>query len=182
MTIADLTPELFMAQLWHDYLALPHEEYMALTDSEVTEETIALDIPDALARQIMRTVEVPDPPVMIIAATEDDSSRGRRREILTSIMLRGWLKADSAPASTLMSTREQMAAIIRAAQRRIMNDAAWQAYLTGLDAETKAGWTILKTIHGRVVKPMINEQVGTLMQGLAIRQFVLMELDLLPGD
>lgn len=179
-TIAALTPELFMAQLWHDYLALSHADYMALTEEEVTEETAALDIPDALARQVMRTVEVPDPPVMIVAATEDDSSRGRRREVLTSIMLRGWLKADSAPASTLMSTREQMAAIMRAAQRRVMNEAALQAWLTSLDDERKAGWRIMKTIHGRVVKPMINEQVGTLMQGFAIRQIVLMDLDCVP--
>lgn len=180
-TIADLTPELFMAQLWHDYLALTHAEYMALTDEEVTEQTEALDIPDALTRQVMRTVETPDPPVLIIAATEGDESRGRRREVVTSIMLRGWLKAEAAPASPLMSTREQIAAVIRAAQRRCMNDDAWQAYLTGLSSETKAGWTILKTIHGRVLKPVVNEQVGTLMQGFAVRQFILMELDHLPS-
>lgn len=180
LTIADLTPELFMAQMWHDYLALTHEEYMALTEREVTEESTALDIPDALTRQVMRTVEIPDPPILIIAATEDDNSRGRRREIVTSIMLRGWLKAESAPQSPVMSTREQIAAVIRAAQRRCMNDESWQAYLNGLSEETLTGWTTLKTIHGRIVKPTINEQLGTLMQGFAVRQMIYMELDAKP--
>lgn len=182
MKLVDLTPELFMAQLWHDYLALTHADYMALTESPVTEQTTARDIPDSLTRQVMRIVEVPNPPVMIISATEEDGSRGRRREVTTSIMLRGWLKAESAPDSTLMSTREDMASIIRAAQRRCLDGVSFQAYLGGLDPESLDGWRFMKTVHGRVVKPMINEQLGTLMQGFGIRQTIYMELDALPAD
>lgn len=183
MNLAAAAPDLFVCQLWHDYLSLNHAAYMALTGSPVSDASRAADLPDGLNREVMRSVEIPDPPVLIVSASEEPESRGQRRVISTSFMLRGWLKSSEAgtPQTTLMSTREEMSQRVVAAQRRCQNAAAFEAWLTTLPAERRAGWAVLKTVHGAIVKPVINEAKGTLLHGFALKQWFRMELGELPA-
>lgn len=178
MNLAAAAPDLFICQLWRDYLNLSHAAYMELTASPVSDASRAADLPDGLKREVMRSVEIPDPPVLIVSASEEPESRGQRRVISTSFMLRGWLKSSEAgtPQSTLMSTREEISQMVAAACRRCLNGAAFDAWLASLPAERRAGWAVLKTVHGAIAKPVINEAKATLLHGFAVKQWFRMEL------
>lgn len=148
MILAEATIDYFVAHLFHDYLALPHEDWMALLDRAVTEDTAALDIPDTLARASMDLGKSPVYPCLLIAAREAAGNTQARRKVDVSCLLLTWLKAadEQAAEVTTQLTRAQSAAIQVAVENRLRDLDAFDAWLATLDEDRLTGWNIISPL------------------------------------
>jgi len=140
ITLATHTLEVFIAAIFADYLTATHDGYL---DELITKET-------------MDGIKEPVRPAIVITAKEDDNKQSGRRVITVNPVLLTWAKSEEAGTADNenQTTRADASKILADIESRLMDHAAWNAWLLTIDEERLAGWTILKIIHGGLASPM----------------------------
>lgn len=157
------TPDLLMAQLFCDYLSHP--------------ASIAAGVPDAgtLPKLVMDSGIVPQLPSLVVAAREEKGSVGARRVIDVSVMLLTWLKAASQAADEVtQTTRTEASQWLCKIDARLQDRGALNAFLTGLDAERRKGWTIMKLLFNGNAVPMRVPESQKVHYATTLRVFLFM--------
>lgn len=149
MTLAQTTIDYFTALLFRDYLALSHDDWMALLDRTPTTETAALDIPNSLPRYSMDRGKDAEYPSLLMTAKEAEGNTQCRRTLNVACILQTWLKAadDGAANVAKQLTRAQSAAIQIAVENRLRDTPAFNAWLATLDSDRKQGWNIISRLQ-----------------------------------
>lgn len=140
ITLATHTLEVFLAAIIADYLTATHEGHL--------DETIA--------KETMDGIKEPVRPAIIITAKEEDTKGSARRVIVVNPVLVTWAKSEEAGAADndKQTTRAEASMILADLEARLMDHAAFNAWLLTIDAERLAGWIIMKIIHGGLAPPM----------------------------
>jgi hypothetical protein len=149
----EVSPSLFLAQLFRDYLS--------------TEESQMAGIPDALNITVMDSGKTPDFPSLVVAAKEE-KSRGLCKTVDVDLLLLTWLRAPEAVESATETTRQQASEWLNAIDARLQNRTAFKTWLATLEEERLEYWTFRKNITWQGEQtPVRDKEAGTVFYALS---------------
>lgn len=149
MNFDDTTPDLFFATLYRDYLA--HADSI----------TAGVPADATLPKNAMGENITHNPPVLLLAAMEQDGSTTARKTILLNVRLRTIVKAATGGASVGTHTTEEAARTwCRAIAARLQDWDAFRTWLTAEDSARLDGWAYLNQPIVTTSPPKRNENHG----------------------
>ena len=163
MTIAESAIDYFTAELFHDYLALPHADWMALLNRTPTTDTVAQDIPDSLSRVGMNPGKDVPYPSLLIAAVEAAGNTSAKKTMNAFCYLQAWMKPTDAGAANVpqKTTLPEASKIQVAVENRLRDTPAFYAWLATLPDERRQGWQIISRLQVANVSPSRDKKTGT---------------------